>query len=60
MDTSSGIMTFLAIAAFFIAVLWILMPFAVFGLKDLTRDAIAQQRKTNQLLEQMIAQRNKE
>lgn len=41
-----------------IAVLWVFMPFAIFGLKDLTRDLIREQRRTNDLLEKLTAQRN--
>lgn len=35
-----------------IAVLWILMPFAIFGTKDLLRELIREQKRTNDLLEQ--------
>jgi hypothetical protein len=31
-------------------ILWILMPFAVFGTKDLLKELIRQQKKTNELL----------
>lgn len=41
-----------------IAVLWVFMPFAIFGLKDLTRDLIREQRRTNDLLEKLTVQRN--
>lgn len=41
------------IAGLFIAVLWIVLPFAVFGLKRLVRECIEQQRKTNELLVQL-------
>lgn len=34
-----------------IAILWILMPFAIFGTKDLLRQLIREQRKTNELLQ---------
>ena len=37
----------------FIAILWILMPFAVFGTKDLIAQQIKQQKRTNELLEQI-------
>jgi hypothetical protein len=37
----------------FIAILWILMPFAVFGTKDLIEEQIKQQKRTNELLEQL-------
>ncbi len=35
-------------------VLWIIMPFSVFGLKRLLRQCIAEQKKTNALLEKMM------
>lgn len=35
-----------------IAVLWILMPFAIFGTKDLLRELVKEQKRTNDLLEQ--------
>lgn len=33
-----------------LAILWILIPFAVFGIKGLLRDILAEQRRTNALL----------
>lgn len=44
------------IAVAFVAVLWIILPFAVFGLKPLVRELILQQKRTNVLLE--LATRN--
>lgn len=38
----------------FMAILWIFLPFAVFGFKDLIRSAIEQQKNTNKLLQQLI------
>jgi len=38
----------------FVLVLWIIMPFSVFGLKGLMRQCISEQKKTNHLLEKMI------
>jgi hypothetical protein len=40
----------LFLVALAIAVLWILLPFAVFGMKALLRQAIAEQRRSNELL----------
>jgi len=34
-----------------IAILWILMPFAIFGTKDLLRTLIREQKRTNELLQ---------
>lgn len=48
----------LALLGVVIAVLWVFMPFAIFGLKDLTRDLIREQRRTNDLLEKLTAQRS--
>jgi heme exporter protein D len=36
--------------ALVVAVLWIFLPFAVFGMKDILRDLVNEQRRTNQLL----------
>ena len=49
-------MTLLILLAVAVAVLWIFMPFAVFGIKDLARKLIQQQRETNQLLQKLIEQ----
>jgi len=40
--------------AVFVLVLWIIMPFSVFGLKGLMRKSIIEQKKTNELLEKMM------
>jgi heme exporter protein D len=40
-----------AIIVLVIAVLWVLMPFAIFGTKDLLRQLIREQKKTNELLQ---------
>ena len=42
--------TYPAIFALILTVLWILVPFAVFGIKSLLRQLIAEQRRTNDLL----------
>ncbi|CAN7449448.1 hypothetical protein LJR099_003010 [Variovorax paradoxus] len=39
------------LVALFVAILWILMPFAIFGTKPLLKTLIAEQKKTNRLLE---------
>jgi hypothetical protein len=47
---------FLAMAMFFIisiaalTVLWIALPFSLFGIKDLLREILEEQRKTNKLI----------
>jgi hypothetical protein len=60
MDTtlSGWIGIALWVLGFIIAVLWVLMPFAIFGTKPLMRELIAEQRRTNRLLEE-AAQRAK-
>jgi hypothetical protein len=47
-----GVSLALVLLGLLIAVLWVLLPFAVFGVKDLMRQLLAEQRKTNALLEQ--------
>ncbi len=35
-------------------IVWILLPFAVFGIKDLLRQMLAEQRRTNELLARVV------
>lgn len=42
----------LIMLALAIAVLWICMPFAVFGMKPILQQLLAEQKKTNKLLEE--------
>ena len=51
MESIAGVMVALWILAIIIAILWILMPFAIFGTKPLLKTLIAEQRKMNKLLE---------
>lgn len=51
------------IALFIVAILWVLLPFAVFGMKDIARELVAAQNSANELqrqnnikLDQIIAQ----
>jgi hypothetical protein len=44
---------FLGLTAF-VLVLWVLMPFSVFGIKGLLRQCIEEQKKTNRLLEKIL------
>lgn len=53
MEMLGGIGALGAILLLFVAILWILMPFAVFGTKDLIEEQIKQQKKTNELLERL-------
>lgn len=56
----SSLIIFAAFIIFFlvsigvILILWIVMPFSVFGLKDLIKKSIEEQEKTNRLLQSLI------
>lgn len=50
MDSMAGVMIFVYLFGFLIAVLWIILPFAMFGIKPLLRQLIREQRTTNALL----------
>ena len=56
-----GVLSFVGFGLFLvlIVVLWIALPFAVFGTKDLLRQLIREQKRTNELL-QAQANRAKE
>ena len=43
----------LILFGFILAILWICMPFAVFGTKDVLRELIAEQKRTNELLQKV-------
>lgn len=45
---------FLAVGAGAIIVLWIIMPFSIFGTKELLKKSIAEQEKTNRLLRSLL------
>lgn len=55
-STAAGIYMVLIVLAIIVAILWILLPFAVFGLKDLMRKVLSEQRRTNELLERIAGQ----
>lgn len=40
-----------------LVVLWVAMPFAIFGTKDLLRQLLVEQKKTNRLLEELADQK---
>lgn len=44
------VMLMLGLLVLLIGILWILMPFAIFGTKDLLRELIREQKKTNEIL----------
>lgn len=48
----------LMLLALLIMVLWICMPFAIFGTKPILRELLAEQRKTNKLLQAQADREN--
>jgi hypothetical protein len=55
MGALGGLMVIVWLFLFILAVLWFLMPFAVFGTKGVLKELIAEQKKTNRLLEEAAA-----
>lgn len=53
-----GLWVLLVLFALLVLVLWVLMPFAIFGTKTILRDLLRQQQRTNELLEQWARERN--
>jgi len=45
---------FLAVSAGVVVILWIAMPFSVFGVKDLMKKTIEEQEKTNRFLKTLV------
>ena len=43
--------------AFVLIAIWMVVPFSVFGIKDLIREAIEEQKKTNELLKNLIKEK---
>lgn len=50
---TGGVTAMLGVLAIIILVLWVLLPFAVFGAKDLLKALLAEQQQTNALLRQL-------
>lgn len=48
------IMLVLMLFGILVAILWVLMPFAIFGTKDLLRTLIQEQKRTNELLQTQV------
>lgn len=48
----AGLYVVLAIFGLIMTVVWIVLPFAIFGTKPLLRQILAEQRRTNELLAQ--------
>jgi len=51
----SGVGLLIALLIVLVLILWILLPFAVFGLKGRVNQVIEQQKKTNACLQQIAA-----
>lgn len=50
-----GIVFFLLLLI--LLILWAVLPFSVFGIKDLIREAIEEQKKTNELLQRLLKEK---
>ena len=57
---STAVWLVIIIFLFVLAVLWFLLPFAVFGVKKLLMQLIAERKKTNDLLLKAIQQSEQE
>jgi hypothetical protein len=42
---------------FILIIIWIALPFSVFGIKELVREAIEEQKKTNELLKDILGKK---
>jgi len=51
-----GLLFFLLL--FILLILWVALPFSIFGIKDLIREAIEEQKKTNELLKNLLEKKN--
>lgn len=51
MESIAGALATFWILALILVIIWIALPFAVFGIKPLLRQLIQEQRRTNELLE---------
>ncbi|HHL40690.1 MAG TPA: hypothetical protein ENJ37_09310 [Deltaproteobacteria bacterium] len=60
MNFMGAFVIFLCVALAALFVLWLVLPFSVFGVKDLLRELIAEQKKTNELLKAVIEDSEKE
>lgn len=45
---------------FVLIAIWMVVPFSVFGIKDLIREAIEEQKKTNELLKNLIKEKEED
>lgn len=53
----AGVSLVVGVFLFVVAILWFLVPFAIFGIKPLLRQLIAQTSRTNALLEELQRER---
>ena len=51
-----GLLFFLLL--FILLILWVALPFSIFGIKDLIREAIEEHKKTNELLKNLLEKKN--
>ena len=51
-----GLLFFLLLVI--LLILWVALPFSIFGIKDLIREAIEEQKKTNELLKNLLEKKN--
>lgn len=45
---------------FVLIAIWMVVPFSIFGIKDLIREAIEEQKKTNELLKNLIKEKEED
>ncbi|MBI2372171.1 MAG: hypothetical protein HYV08_18410 [Deltaproteobacteria bacterium] len=50
----------LTLLVFLFLVLWILLPFSLFGIRGLLHDLVAAQRETNEILRRLMERRREE
>ena len=50
-----GLLFFLLL--FILLILWVALPFSIFRIKDLIREAIEEQKKTNELLQRLLEEK---
>ena len=50
-----GLLFFLLLVI--LLILWVALPFSIFGIKDLIREAIEEQKKTNELLQRLLEEK---
>jgi CBS domain containing-hemolysin-like protein len=54
MEALGGLYLIIVMFLLFLAILWVLMPFAIFGTKDKLDILIEQSKETNELLKKVI------